>query len=419
MIMDMLSIFMVMTLVGKCQGNTYLNYQEKEEAISLQCEERIWQLDLDEDNTVDCTLNCSLHDNEKKCDQDPKCNNTTFTLETKTCKNSIKQCLNMKLEKNVTGFFACFHTFPSNDQHLFPFKPSKDQVESFIVAFVEPKMVICYPGVETKTSVTKQHGESVNLACNFTVAKDYSSFPFSVYWIKTISGNSSICLYSYSYDSDVQLYDHHCLIDEALLKRRSNTSSIPLTSPIFHNLKISNATYSDSGQYVCAVQVLKNRKGHWKVITNVTVTVNGEFNNHPNRNDTALLYTPGDPYIPLYVVGALFFSCLFVTAIVIVMLKNTKISQESHTLRMKREQDGEETINSDCSPYVEGRGEDEGLFSLLKLTEVRDPAAVAVEPYSVVMLNTEYEAFDPQATQTSSTYPLRIGAQDWSESMSY
>ncbi|KAM9544948.1 uncharacterized protein ACWYII_037209 isoform 7-T7 [Salvelinus alpinus] len=125
---------------------------------------------------------------------------------------------------------------------------------------------------------------------------------------------------------------------------------------------------------------------------------------------------PGDPYIPLYVVGALFFSCLFVTAIVIVMMKNTKISQaESHTLRMKREQDGEETLNSDCSPYAEGRGEDEGLFSLLKLTEVRDPvtaqngaeehAAVAVEPYSVVM----YKDFDPQATQTSSTCPLRIG----------
>ncbi|KAM9546552.1 uncharacterized protein ACWYII_036833 isoform 4-T4 [Salvelinus alpinus] len=130
---------------------------------------------------------------------------------------------------------------------------------------------------------------------------------------------------------------------------------------------------------------------------------------------------PGDPYIPLYVVGALFFSCLFVTAIVIVMMKNTKISQESHTLRMKREQDGEETLNSDCSPYAEGRGEDEGLFSLLKLTEVRDPvtaqngaeehAAVAVEQYSVVMLNTEYEASDPQATQTSSTCPLRIGAK--------
>ncbi|KAM9544947.1 uncharacterized protein ACWYII_037209 isoform 6-T6 [Salvelinus alpinus] len=164
------------------------------------------------------------------------------------------------------------------------------------------------------------------------------------------------------------------------------------------------------------LHVLKNRKGHWKVITNVTVTVNGEFNNHTNRNDTAPLYTPGDPYIPLYVVGALFFSCLFVTAIVIVMMKNTKISQaESHTLRMKREQDGEETLNSDCSPYAEGRGEDEGLFSLLKLTEVRDPvtaqngaeehAAVAVEPYSVVM----YKDFDPQATQTSSTCPLRIG----------
>ena len=92
----------------------------------------------------------------------------------------------------------------------------------------------------------------------------------------------------------IVIYDYHCLIDEALLKRRSNTSSSPLTGPIFHNLKISNATYSDSGQYVCALQVLKNRKGHWKVITNVTVSVNGEFNNHPNRNDTALLYTPGE-----------------------------------------------------------------------------------------------------------------------------
>lgn len=155
-------------------------------------------------------------------------------------------------------------------------------------------VVIRYPGVETKTSVTKQHGESVNLTCNFTVAQNYSNFPFSVYWIKTISGNSSTCLYSYYFDSNVQLYDHHCLIDEALLKRRSNTSSETLTKPTFYNLKISNATYSDSGQYVCALQVLKNRKGHWKVITNVTVTVNGEFNNHTNRNDTASLYPPGE-----------------------------------------------------------------------------------------------------------------------------
>eukprot|EP00063_Salmo_salar_P056236 XP_014031071.1 PREDICTED: uncharacterized protein LOC106587318 isoform X2 [Salmo salar] len=410
MIMDMLSIFMVMTLVGKCKGNTYLNYQEKEEAISLQCEERIWQVDLDEDNIVDCTFNCSLSDNEKKCDRDLTCKNTAFELEKTPCKNMIKQCSNMKLEKHVTGYFACFRTFPSNDKFIFPFKPSKDQVESFIMAFVEPELVIRYPGVETKTSVTKQHGESVNLTCNFTVAKNYSNFPFSVYWIKTISGNSSTCLYSYYFDSNVQLYDHHCLIDEALLKRRSNTSSETLTKPTFYNLKISNATYSDSGQYVCALQVLKNRKGHWKVITNVTVTVNGEFNNHTNRNDTASLYPPGDPYITAYEVGALFISCLFVTAIVIVMMKNTRISQESHTLRMKREQDGEETLNSDCSPYAEGRGEDEGLYSLLKLTEVRDPvtaqngaeehAAVAVETYSVVMLNTEYEAFDPQATQT-------------------
>lgn len=35
----------------------------------------------------------------------------------------------------------------------------------------------------------------------------------------------------------------------------------------------------------------------------------------------------GDPYITAYVVGALFISCLFVTAIVIVMMKNTRISQ--------------------------------------------------------------------------------------------
>lgn len=139
------SLILTLEIVFSLKGNTYLNYQEKEEAISLQCEGRIWQLDLNEDNMVDCTFNCSLHDNEKKCDQDLKCNNTVFTLEKTPCKNSIKQCLNMKLGKHVTGFFACFHTFPSNNQHLFPFKPSKDQVESFIVAFVEPESKFTFP----------------------------------------------------------------------------------------------------------------------------------------------------------------------------------------------------------------------------------------------------------------------------------
>ncbi|XP_045075809.1 uncharacterized protein LOC123489197 isoform X1 [Coregonus clupeaformis] len=409
--MDVLSIFILMTLVGKCQGNIYLIYQGEKEDISLQCEGSFWQIDLDQNNKVDCTFN----DNKKTCDQDLNGKNRTLELEEKSCINlSIKQSFNMKLGKNITGFFACFRNVQSIDGYLFPFKPSKDLVAFYIVAFVESEMVIPDPGVETKT-VTKQHGETVNLTCHFTIANNFSNMPFSVYWIKNFSGNNCTCLHSYSFDTNVgSSYDHHCLIDEALLNKMSNTSSTPLTNPHFHNLKISNATYSDSGQYVCALQVLKGQKGHWKVITNITVTVNGEFNNHTNRNDTALLDTPGVPYIPLYVVGALFFSCLFVTAIVIVMTKNTKISQaESHTLRMKRDQDGEETLDSDCSPYAEGRGEEEGPYSLVRLAEVRDPvtaqngaeehAAVAAEPYSVDMFNTEYEAFDPQAIQTPST----------------
>ncbi|XP_045076384.1 uncharacterized protein LOC121558912 isoform X2 [Coregonus clupeaformis] len=378
--MDVLSIFILMTLVGKCQGNIYLIYQGEKEDISLQCEGSFWQIDLDQNNKVDCTFNDIANDNKNKCDQDLNGKNRTLELEKKSCINlSIKQCFNMKLEKNITGFFACFRNVQSIDGDLFPFKPSKDLVAFYIVAFVESEMVIPDPGVETKT-VTKQHGETVNLTCHFTIADHFSNLPFSVYWIKTFSGKNCTCVHSYSFDYNVgQSYDHHCLIDEALLNKMSNTSSTPVTNPHFHNLKISNATYSDSGQYVCALQVLKGPKGHWKVITNITVTVNGEFNNHTNRNDTALLDTPA----------------------------------ESHTMRMKRDQDGEETLDSNCSPFAEGRGEEEGPYSLVKLTEVRDPvtahnwaeehAAVAAKPYSVVMFNTEYEAFDPQAIQTPST----------------
>lgn len=139
------SLFLTLETFFSLKGNTYLNYQEKEEAISLQCEERIWQVDLDEDNIVDCTFNCSLSDNEKKCDRDLTCKNTAFELEKTPCKNMIKQCSNMKLEKHVTGYFACFRTFPSNDKFIFPFKPSKDQVESFIMAFVEPECKFTFP----------------------------------------------------------------------------------------------------------------------------------------------------------------------------------------------------------------------------------------------------------------------------------
>lgn len=108
---------------------------------------------------------------------------------------------------------------------------------------------------DLETQVTKQERESINLTCHFTAAKDYSDKPFSVYWIKTISEEST-CLYSFSHEiHDAQTYNQHCLTDKDLLKRVTHTSYPSQNGRNYHHLKMNNVTHSDSGQYVCALNV--------------------------------------------------------------------------------------------------------------------------------------------------------------------
>ena len=126
-----------------------------------------------------------------------------------------------------------------------------------------------------ENSVLVSGGESINLTCAFKRKGSYSNKPFVVYWIKT-GAQSSTCVYSFSYvgygDSG---FDDHCAIDKDLLLRRSHTSKPSLDDNNIHNLKISKATQSDRGQYLCVLQVntYSYNQHAWAVITNTTVIV--------------------------------------------------------------------------------------------------------------------------------------------------
>uniref|UniRef100_A0AAR2IJ08 Ig-like domain-containing protein n=1 Tax=Pygocentrus nattereri TaxID=42514 RepID=A0AAR2IJ08_PYGNA len=124
---------------------------------------------------------------------------------------------------------------------------------------------------EETSSLTVPEGESVSLKCSFTFTREYNGVPFVVYWIKTV-GESSTCVYSYDYSKHRSpQYGHHCAVQKDLLNRLSN----PTEGQNSHNIRISEVMESDSGQYLCAVQVdpinKNTAKGNWKVIKRVTV----------------------------------------------------------------------------------------------------------------------------------------------------
>ena len=127
-------------------------------------------------------------------------------------------------------------------------------------------------GPVMENSVLVSGGESIHLTCAFKINRSYYFNPFVVYWIKT-GAQSSTCVYSFDYATDDFGFDAHCAIDKDLLLRRSHTSRPFLDDNNIHNLKISNATQSDRGQYLCVLMVNTNSQQYWAVITNTTVIV--------------------------------------------------------------------------------------------------------------------------------------------------
>ncbi|KAG7468030.1 hypothetical protein MATL_G00138410 [Megalops atlanticus] len=211
-------------------------------------------------------------------------------------------------------------------------------------------------------------------------------------------------------------YDHHCHFEVDYLARVTNTTlPCPGSNPHVHDLTIKKSKISDSGQYICALNVIKNTKGYWGVITNITVTVKNKVTPvTPDKNERS---TPAQSsndtmkYTPLYVVGAL----LIITVLVIAIYMMTKsiISKESKCVRVKRNRSGEDTNDPDCSPYAVA-GREAELYSVVQLSALaRDPADSAqraegqnvpsAEVYSIVRLNSTYEASPPQKDTDGSS----------------
>ncbi|KAI1889633.1 hypothetical protein AGOR_G00164960 [Albula goreensis] len=241
--------------------------------------------------------------------------------------------------------------------------------------------------------------------CNFSIQSDLSNQPYFVYWIRTSSESSNVtCVYSYDYSNHGPLYDFHCPIGKDLLTRISNTTSKnPLEVQRFHNLSISNGSHSDSGHYMCAFNVIKGKKGFWAVIANITVTVDRQGPSGPRA-----IQPPGVNLTPLYVVLAIMI--IIVLAITIYIRKKGNIAKESKFVREQRHQIGEESVDTDCSPYsVSGRELEP--YSVVQLAAPpadsveRDQSELSAEPYSIVMQNSLYEASGPSQGDKDNSKP--------------
>ncbi|XP_061102571.1 uncharacterized protein LOC133131295 isoform X2 [Conger conger] len=381
--MDLLYASLLLLLIGQAQGATYFLYQTKNNKEIMVCKHRRWQIDINYDYKVDCRATSNEESSEESSEErshDNKCKNIKKSLEDCTRNNTQAEkatsCLAVKPEEN-NGYFACVDNFQS--KFLYPFK-SADQNDYFILAFAKPKVLKSQP--ETQTHIIHE-GWPIILTCHFSISDEFSNCPYIVYWIKT-GGKGSTCIYSYDFDLEEIKYNFYCSSENNLRTRISNTSSHdPMTNIGLHNLTINRSTHLDSGQYVCALNVIKENKGNWVVISTVDVTVHKkELSNQDTTRSKAY-------FTPLYLAVALVIIGTFV--IVIYMKKKSNIAaKESQFVSNQRHQNEDETINLEISPYtVAGR-----LFepySVVKLTDkpadhsaAGDQAKPPTELYSTV-----------------------------------
>ncbi|KAJ8391592.1 hypothetical protein AAFF_G00087330, partial [Aldrovandia affinis] len=322
--------------------------------------------------------------------------------------NKRAKCFKVKnLEKNH-GVFACVQTQLKN---IYPFK-SSDQNDYFILAFATPKVVTT---LAENRELKIPEGQPIILTCSFNFSKDFNGKPYVLYWMKT-SGESSTCVYSYEADSYGPRYDTHCSFAKGHLSRVSTiTSGNPFSNPHLHNLTINTSTQLDSGQYVCALNVIKRSEGYWVVITNITVTVDKkepldrtttitDFTVTVDKKEQSYrtttitdLTVTVDKKEPLERKGT---STIGVFAIAFYMKKKNITAKGSEFVRKQRHQSGKETADPDCSPYAVS-GRELEPYSVVRLSASPADCAeggqakVSAEPYSVVRLNSQYEASPP------------------------
>ncbi|XP_017567150.1 paired immunoglobulin-like type 2 receptor alpha [Pygocentrus nattereri] len=377
--------------LGQSHGQTQFIYRATNK-VELRCETTKWQISTKSDSRIDfnCTqcdhISTELTEDDKKLDF---CTNN-HSESKPGCTLAVK-----------SGFVACVKSLDPG--FLYPFKPSPNIVRSYIVAVPNPHITST---PEETSSLTVPEGGSVSLNCSFTFTQEYNGVSFVVYWIKTV-GESSTCVYSYDYNPYELLgLGHHCTIQEDLLNRLSNQTE----GQNSHNIRISEVMESDSGQYLCAVQVHPSNKntaeGNWKVIKSITVSVHKGKRPQPTRTTVTQTTTEkttkktteettkkatengsdDDHLKPLYVALPIIL-CLLLIVLVVFIRKKCITSQGRQTGQQR-----EEAPDMDCSPYAVGNGEEGSSFGSKTADPGREESTPPTDPHSVVRMNSLYES---------------------------
>ncbi|XP_060767450.1 uncharacterized protein LOC132874955 [Neoarius graeffei] len=188
---------------------------------------------------------------------------------------------------------------------------------------------------EEKSSVEITEGEDGLLNCSFILTEGYNNREFIVYWIKTNEKNSN-CVYSYNFERDGITFNHHCNVQEELLSRLSNHTEGSNT----HNIRISNVTESDAGQYLCALQVHihNNKNGNWKIIKNIRVSV------HKDKGSEIAGNSADIEFLVRLCVTLPIILAVPIAVIVIYFWEKIRISPRSQTMELQTIQHRDESI---------------------------------------------------------------------------
>ncbi|KAJ8247891.1 hypothetical protein GJAV_G00251750 [Gymnothorax javanicus] len=281
------TVSLLLLLIVQAQGATYFLYRGRDEPGIMRCEHKAWLIDLDYDDEVDCRFILKDKGSEESSEEKSECQ------ELKKYKNTLKRCtmektkncIIVKNPEEINGVFACVDK--PGLKYIHPLN-NTDKNDYFIIAFKKLDVLESSSVTEKHSHIDIQDGEPIFLTCNFSISPAFSTYRYVVYWIK-ISDKGSTCVYSYNLDDDYEIhYNVYRHIGNNLLTRISNSTAVnPYTFNHHHNLTIISATHSDSGQYLCALNVIKEGKSNWAVISNVTVTMNGtEHLNTNTRQDS-------------------------------------------------------------------------------------------------------------------------------------
>ncbi|TSK20051.1 hypothetical protein Baya_1599 [Bagarius yarrelli] len=275
---------------------------------------------------------------------------TGFTCSVNSCTKKVSDKVGEKcFLVAASGFYRCVTALDSGFLH--PFKPSPNTVTSYIIITASQDMT---NESEKSSLVQLTEGEFVLLNCSF--APEIDSTDFTVYWIKTTE-TSSDCLYSYefSYHHIIQ-FNQQRNVQEELLYRISNQTEGRNT----HNIRISNLTGSDTGQYLCALHgnSKQETKGTWRIINHVTVDVySKEHEILKNRTDDKESERAGinTDFIPLYATIPILLA-LTIAAVVFIWKKvqTTPVTNESEKSSLVQLTEGEFVLlNCSFAPEID------------------------------------------------------------------